>query len=105
MTASSYYNSSYLPAYGRLNFNTAGRWCARTNGNDEYLQVDLGQLYEVCGVATQGNSQYDGNDEWVTAFELYYSQDGKTWTVYRNENGKRVVRHFITKEKITMTIL
>ena len=61
MAASSSYSNSYQPVYGRL--NAVDGWCAKTNGSDEYLQVDLGQLYEVCGVATQGGGQYDAIDE------------------------------------------
>ncbi|KAL9978700.1 hypothetical protein ACROYT_G016249 [Oculina patagonica] len=94
MTASSFVNSSYQPAYGRLNFNEADGWCASTpSRNDEWLQVDLGELYDVCGIATQGDSQYDGADEWVTAFKLSYSQDGMTWTAYKDENGDDVEFH------------
>ena len=97
MAASSYYSlsyHSYQPAYGRL--NAADGWCANTNGSDEYLQVDLGQLYEVCGVATQGGGpEYDAIDAWVTAFELLYSQDGKDWKVYTDKTGHIVVRIFL----------
>ena len=96
MTASSYYSFPYQPAYGRLNFDTADGWCASTPSSDEdWLQVDLGQLYEVCGVATQGGSQYFNYDEWVTAFRLFYSQDGGTWTAYTNKTGNIVVRFFL----------
>ena len=82
MTASTYYTSSYQPAYGRLHYNEGDGWCTRTPGrNDEWLQVDLGKLFEVCGVATQGDrGSYDGRAEWVTAFKLSYTQDGKYWT-------------------------
>ena len=92
MTASSYYSSSYKPAYGRLNFNRADGWCARTPGKSgEWLQVDLGKVFLVCGVATQGDSSYDPSDEWVTDFKLAYSHDGKTWSTYKDGNRKEVV--------------
>ena len=96
MTASSYYDSNFLPAYGRLHF--AGGWCARSpSRNNEWLMVDLGQLYRVCGVATQG---YDGGNVWVTAFKLFYSRDGKSWTSYEEVIGTEMVRFNIiwTKE-------
>ncbi|XP_078364204.1 lactadherin-like [Oculina patagonica] len=91
MTASSYHSSSYQPAYGRLNDIRGDGWCTKTpSKNNEWLQVDLGQLFEVCSVATQGDSQTDPRDGgWVTAFKLYYSQDGKHWIKYNN-NGKEM---------------
>ena len=94
MTASTYRSLYHKPAYGRLNFNKADGWCTRTadRNDDEWLQVDLGQLFELCGVAIQGDSQYIGDDEWVTEFKMFYSQDGNTWTTYKFENGSAVVR-------------
>ena len=93
MTASTYRSLYYKPAFGRLNFDKADGWCTRTaDRNDEWLQVDLGQLFELCGVATQGVSQYIGHDEWVTAFKLFYSRDGNTWTTYKDGKGSVVVR-------------
>ncbi|KAL9978824.1 hypothetical protein ACROYT_G016390 [Oculina patagonica] len=100
MTASSYYSSSYLPAYGRLNFKKADGWCTKTpSKNDEWLQVDLGQLFEVCAVASQGDSGYDASDEWATAFKLLYSQDGKYWITYEN-SGKEMEFHRYGKSNV-----
>lgn len=85
MTASTYYSSSFKPAYGRLNFNTVNVWCTKTpSRNGEWLQVDLGKFFKVCGVATQGDSVFN---EGVKTFELKYSLDGKNWATYRDENG------------------
>ena len=102
MTATSYYDSNFLPAYGRLHF--AGGWCARSpSRNNEWLMVDLGQLYRVCGVATQG---YDGGNVWVTAFKLFYSRDGKSWTSYEDVIGTEMVRFNIicTKDPTKLTL-
>jgi len=79
MTASSYHSAKFQPAYGRLNGKRGDGWCAGTSsGNDEWLQVDLGKLYTVCAVATQGD--INGN-EWVTEFKLSFSVDGESWNV------------------------
>lgn len=79
MTASSYHGAKYQPAYGRLNGERGDGWCAGTSsGNHEWLQIDLGKLYTVCAVATQGD--INGN-EWVTKFKLSFSVDGKSWDV------------------------
>ena len=104
MTASTYHSLYYKPSYGRLNSNKGVGWCTRTaDRNDEWLQVDLGQLVQVCGVATQGDSQF-GDDEWVTAFKLFYSEDGATWTTYTDDNGNVVVRFNVIWSKGTITL-
>ena len=93
MTASSYYDDSYgyYPAYyGRL--NALSSWCAQTrDGSQDWLQVDLGKTFELCGVATQGNG--DGKlKEWVIDFKLSYAADGSSWTTYLDTDGSELVR-------------
>ena len=93
MTASSYFGTSYQPAYGRLYGNRGDGWCAKdSNKNGDWLQVDLGTAIEVCAIATQGD--INGN-EWVTDFKLSYSSDGQTWKPYKDANGTEVVRGYI----------
>ena len=90
MTASSQYGTGYQAAYGRLNGNRGDGWCAKEAArNDDWLQVDLGKLIDVCAIASQGDR--NGN-EWVTAFKLSYSTDGNNWTPYKDANGAEVVR-------------
>ena len=105
ITASSQYSDGYQAAYGRLNGNRGDGWCAKEAGrNDDWLQVDLGETFQVCAVATQGDR--NGN-EWVTDFKLFYSSDGNVWTPYKDANGVEVVRppclsyddHFFTNIK------
>ena len=79
ITASSAY--SYAPAsFGRLN-DVRGTW--GTNGDNEYLQIDLQSLHVICAVATQGGliCPY-----WVKKYSLQSATDNKTWTDYK-ENG------------------
>lgn len=90
MTASSKLGSSYEPWFGRLNGNSGDGWCSKAAAtNNEWLKVDLGKLYSVCAVATQGDR--NGN-EWVTAFKLSFSLDGTSWNVYKGDTNKDVVR-------------
>ena len=80
MSASSQYNHSYQAAYGRLNGYRGDGWCARQAGrNDDWLEVDLGNSIEACGLATQGDRN---GSKWVTAFKLSYSSDGTNWHMY-----------------------
>ncbi|XP_078376521.1 chymotrypsinogen B-like [Oculina patagonica] len=89
--------SSFRPAHARLNSNSGYGWCAYTIAEDIWLQVDLGQLFKVCGVAIQGSRRINGvswymrNIKW--SFKLTYSQDGKNWTTYKDENGNEMEFH------------
>lgn len=110
MKASSYWGCSncvnYPPSYGRLNFK--GTWCAlERDRNNDWLQIDFGKLYKVCGAATQGEYDEFLADAWITEFKLYYSRDGRTWTTYKDEYGNEVVRYLIipTKDMIVVSIL
>ena len=90
MSASSRAGGGWQAAYGRLNGDRGDGWCAKQpKRNDDWLQVDLGKLVEVCALATQGD--IDG-DEWVKAFKLSYSSSGTNWKTYQDEIGK-VVRY------------
>lgn len=51
---------------------------------DTWLQVDLKEQMEVTAVATQG--RYDSWD-WVTSYQLLYSDTGRVWKQYRQEDG------------------
>ena len=90
MTASTQYGTNFQAAYGRLNGNRGGGWCAKKSArNDDWLQVDLGTTILFCGVATQGDWTAD---DWVTDFKLSYSSDGNDWMSYKAANHKEVVR-------------
>lgn len=89
MTASSHYKKEeYSAKYGRL-FNDSGYgWFPKSYGKKKWLQVDLGKVFLVCAVATQGG-KYNG--EWTTAFKLLYSSDDKNRQTYQDGNGVDVV--------------
>lgn len=93
LTASSYYNDGYQPAYGRLNGDRGDGWCAKeATRYDDWLQVDLGKKIKVCGTTTQGDINAN---EWTTAFKLSYSSDGNTWATYSDANGTDMVRMYV----------
>jgi hypothetical protein len=56
---------------------------------DQYLYIDLGSRYYVTGVATQGRR---AAREYVTIFNLMYSDNGHNWFYYTNEDKIIVVR-------------
>ena len=91
MTASSRYNNNYFGYNGRLNRTNYG-WCAQSCcGSQDWLQIDLGKTFQICGVATQGNG-YPVYNEYVTDFKLSYSPDGNGWTTYKKADGSEMVR-------------
>ena len=79
ITASSELNISTPAKNGRLNYTAGSSWCASTNDNNPYLQIDLQTLHIICAVSTQGHFQAD---DWVKTYTLQSSRDGKTWTNY-----------------------
>jgi len=71
---------SHAAHYGRLNelpqpFK-AGGWRPAVDSATQWLKVDLGSLQEVDAVVTQGRAN---SRQWVTAFTLDYSSNGRTW--------------------------
>ena len=90
MTASTKY-SGHPAHHGRLHYSNSA-WCAQSSsGSQDWLQIDLGTTYQICGAATQGTG-YQLYNEYVTKFKLSYSSDGSSWTVYTGTGGSETVR-------------
>ena len=87
ITASSELNANTSAKNGRLNYTAGSSWCASTNDNNPYLQIDLQTLHIICAVSTQGNSQAD---DWVKTYTLQSSRDGITWTNYEDSGLVKV---------------
>ena len=75
---------------GRLEGSNAWIPASNSNNND-FLQVDLGSLYFVCGVATQGNPT---NDYWTKTYKIKTSLDNVVWKFY-SEGGSEKVQPFL----------
>ena len=89
ITASSQYDGLYQAAQGRLYYGTG--WCShKTDSNSEWLQVDIGEIIQACGVAIQGKS--GTHRQMVNAFKLSYSLDESNWETYLDESGEEMVR-------------
>lgn len=94
MTASSSYYQEEEPHYGRLNETRRnGAWCPQSTRNSEYLQVDMGIVYDVCAVATQGRAE--SPSEWVTGYTLRFSLDGIIWNSYYENSVEKVSKLLI----------
>lgn len=74
LTSSSSRDANHTAREARLyNFNA---WCAGGSGTNEYLQVNLGELMTITGLATQGDPHGSG---WVKTYNVSYSKNGKEW--------------------------
>uniref|UniRef100_A0A3B5AT90 Contactin-associated protein-like 5 n=1 Tax=Stegastes partitus TaxID=144197 RepID=A0A3B5AT90_9TELE len=65
----------------------AGGWSPMVTDQEPWLQVDLREQMEVTAVATQG--RHDSWD-WVSSYLLLYSDTGRAWKQYRQEDGRIV---------------
>ena len=85
MTASSMRDRNHGPYYARLNMlrrnGHVGSWSSRYNANGQWLQVDLGTVFDVAKVATQGR---EDEDQWVTGYAIAYSYNLSAWQFYRD---------------------
>ena len=84
ITASSENDEDHAAVQGRLNFKAGrgktGAWSAYGNLVNQWLQVDLGRYSIVTGIVTQGRNAHP---QWVTLYELQYSEDGVTFVYYK----------------------
>ncbi|KAM9126055.1 lactadherin isoform 1-T1 [Pangshura tecta] len=90
ITASSVYKTwgidgfTWYPHYARLDkTGKTNAWTALSNDQSEWLQIDLLTQKKVTGVVTQGARDF-GYIQYVAAYKVAYSDDGTSWTVYKD---------------------
>jgi hypothetical protein len=90
-TATSYFDSyQYAPKNARLYMNRKGwsGWAPRTTTDpNDYLQIDLGEVYVICAVATRGSHQWK---DWVKQYQISTSIDNNIWSTYMNGKSEKV---------------
>uniref|UniRef100_A0A9J7XID4 Milk fat globule EGF and factor V/VIII domain containing b n=2 Tax=Cyprinus carpio TaxID=7962 RepID=A0A9J7XID4_CYPCA len=94
MTASSSFRTwgieafTWHPHYARLDKQgKTNAWTAATNSRSEWLQVDLLRPKRITGIITQGAKDF-GNVQFVSAFKVSHSDDGKYWTILKDDKTK-----------------
>ena len=87
-SASSEYDTRrYKASNARL--NGVWGWGPTNSGKDDaYLQIDLGTVYTIYAIATQGNGGTDGkggggDDEWVKMYKLKILSVKGLWSFYK----------------------
>ncbi|XP_036919482.1 contactin-associated protein-like 4 [Sturnira hondurensis] len=84
-SSSSELSSSHGPGFARLNRRDgAGGWSPLVSNKYQWLQTDLGERMEITAVATQGGY---GSSNWVTSYLLMFSDSGRNWKQYRQEDS------------------
>ena len=53
------------------------------------FQVNLGRLFKIRGVATQGRHD---NNQWVTRFSVSYTADDLNWVYIREDSQIKVIK-------------
>ncbi|KAM9102947.1 contactin-associated protein-like 4 isoform X1 [Sarcophilus harrisii] len=84
-SCSSELSSSHSPGFARLNRRDgAGGWSPLVSNKYQWLQIDLGDRMEITAIATQGGY---GSSDWVTSYLLMFSDTGRNWKQYRQEES------------------
>ncbi|KAK3744972.1 hypothetical protein QZH41_008497, partial [Actinostola sp. cb2023] len=101
MSSSSHVDNTHTPSHGRLYGDTS--WCSTASSNTEYLQINLGNMVTLTGLATQGDRTMD---KWVKNYTFNYSMDGNMWTTYRGGlDSVKVIQGNTNKNSIIVTWL
>lgn len=71
----------------------SGAWIPKASSNNDWIQVNFGKPQIVSGIITKGR---DGSQQFVRAYYLLFSMDGKTFSYYEDEQGvKKVSRDLL----------
>ena len=105
--ASSQWDMNHAAIQGRLHFKLSGvkrgAWSARSNDVNQWLQIDLGNMYtKVTRVASQGR---DGFNQWVTKYKLQYNNDGVNFQYYKDEGQAADKVEYIFNSSILCYVL
>ena len=103
ITASSEWDSNHAAIQARLNFKAGGGkqgvWSARSNDDDQWIQIAFGTYTNIRGIATQGSN---GANQWVSKYELQYSDDGVNFHYYKAPSQRSPkVKPYPTQLKIS----
>uniref|UniRef100_G1NNF4 Coagulation factor V n=1 Tax=Meleagris gallopavo TaxID=9103 RepID=G1NNF4_MELGA len=98
--------STWEPSLARLNQKgKINAWRAKSNNNQQWLQIDLLTIKKITAVATQGVKSVSA-ENFVKTYVILYSNQGSEWKSYTegsnsvakvfsgNENSNGHVKHF-----------
>ena len=74
----------HKPYQARLHEQSCPGWCSGADSPlSDYLQIDIGSVKILTGLAMQANALYLGH-HYITKFSIQYSTDGSTWSYYKD---------------------
>ncbi|XP_011486550.1 EGF-like repeat and discoidin I-like domain-containing protein 3 isoform X1 [Oryzias latipes] len=77
---------TWHPQFARLDkMGKTNAWSPAHNNRSEWIQADLERTKRITGIITQGAKDF-GVVQFVSEFKVAYSDDGKSWTVVKEEN-------------------
>lgn len=95
VASSSYDKGTVGPKNARIRTEkNGGAWCPKnviTKDTYEYLQINLGELYVITDVETQGRFGNGKGQEYTEAYVLEYQrEDNGQWLRFRNRGGDEI---------------
>ncbi|MCI4378417.1 hypothetical protein PGIGA_G00215670 [Pangasianodon gigas] len=88
--ASNWYSSMWQPWLARLDKQgSLNAWQAKSNDMHPWLQIELKDVKKITGIVTQGAKSLN-TEMFVTTYVLEYSDDGKKWTKYSDNEDYEV---------------
>ncbi|XP_031549733.1 EGF-like repeat and discoidin I-like domain-containing protein 3 [Actinia tenebrosa] len=98
MTSSSHIDNNHTASHGRLYGSSS--WCSGNSNDTQYIQINLGKVMTVTGIATQGDHTMDN---WVKTYTISYSMDGNLWNTYKaGGNNDKMLQGNSDKENVRM---
>ena len=74
----------HKPYRAKLHEQLHPGWCSGANSPvTDYLQIDLGSIKILTGLAMQGHGMANGH-HYITKFSIVYSENGSTWISYKD---------------------
>ncbi|XP_032239507.2 thioredoxin domain-containing protein 3 homolog isoform X3 [Nematostella vectensis] len=102
LSASSELDDNHAACRGRLNSkiedDKQASWAAKENDENQWLQVNLGQEWEVTKVSTQGKGGESSHH--VTSYTLSFSTDGQEFQVYKEGGEDKVFQGNTDQESV-----
>lgn len=79
----------HMPYRARLHYHGPG-WCSgHLTPITHYLQIDLGTVKDLTGIAIQSHG-LDGGHHYITKFNVEYSTDNTNWAFYTGAGNSKV---------------